>query len=157
MRTSGRGRAPKRRDDISGVVVSSRLFTCAGRWGKLLKNREDSTCSSYFVVPVVVRFRGVAGHIKVMHKGLRVLLASTAALVSLPAFAWLVAEIAAYYEMFSTGMNSRAELGDDLGFGILLFMVMPPFTLAGAAFVWLLVWSRTGRSKIPLSNGDANA
>lgn len=88
-----------------------------------------------------------------MHKGLRVLLASTAALVSLPAFAWLVAELAAYYEMFSTGMNSRAELGDDLGFGILLFMVVPPFTLAGAAFVWWLVWSRTGRSKTPLSNG----
>lgn len=92
-----------------------------------------------------------------MHKGLRVLLASTAAFVSLPAFAWLAAELAAYYEMLSTGMNSRAELGDDLGFGILLFMVVPPFALASAVFVWWLVWSRTGRSKTTLSNGDTNA
>ena len=34
-----------------------------------------------------------------MHKGLRVLLASTAALVSVPAFAWLAAELAAYYQL----------------------------------------------------------
>lgn len=93
----------------------------------------------------------------IMHKGLRVLLASTAALVSLPAFAWLAAELAAYYEMFSTSMSSRAELGDDLGFGILLFMVVPPFTLAGSAFVWWFVWSRTERSKTTRSNGGANA
>jgi len=87
-----------------------------------------------------------------MHKGLRAFLASTAALVSLPAFAWLAAELAAYYEMISTGMNSRAELGDDLGFGILLFMVVPPLALAGAVYAWWFVWSRTGRSKI-----DTNA
>lgn len=82
-----------------------------------------------------------------MHKGLRVLLASTAALISVPAFAWLAAELAACYEVFSTGMNSRAELGDDLGFGILLFLVVSPFTLTGALFVWWFVWSRTGRAK----------
>jgi hypothetical protein len=93
----------------------------------------------------------------VMHKGLRVPLAVAAALISLPAFTWLAEELAAYYEMFSTGMNSRAELGDDMGFGILLFMVVPPFTLAGAASVFWLVWSRTGRSKATLSNGDTNA
>lgn len=92
-----------------------------------------------------------------MHKSLRALLATTAALVTLPAFAWLAAELAAHYEMFSTGMNSRAELGDDLGFGILLFMVVPPFTLVGGVFVWWLVWSRTGRSKTTRSNGGANA
>lgn len=92
-----------------------------------------------------------------MHKGLRVLLASTAALVSVPAFAWLAAELAAYYEMFSTGMNSRAELGEDLGFGILLFMVVPPVTLFGSLFMWWFVWSRTGRTKTTVTNGDANA
>lgn len=59
--------------------------------------------------------------------------------------------------MFSTGMNSRTELGDDLGFGILLFMVVPPFTLVGSAFVWWLAWSRTERSKTTISNGDGNA
>lgn len=92
-----------------------------------------------------------------MNKGVRVLLASTAALLSLPAFSWLAAELAAHYEMFSTGMNSRAELADDLGFGILLFMVVQPLTLTGTIFVWWLVWSRTGRSKTTISNGDANA
>jgi hypothetical protein len=91
-----------------------------------------------------------------MHKGLRAFLASTAALASLPAFAWLAAELAALYEMFSTGMSSRAELGDDLGFGILLFMVVPPFTLAGVAFVWWLVWSGTGRLKTTLPDGGTN-
>lgn len=83
----------------------------------------------------------------VMNKSLRLFLASTAALVSLPAFAWLAAELAAYYEMLSTGMNSRAELADDLGFGVLLFIVVPPLALAGAVFVWWLVWFRIGRSK----------
>ncbi len=85
-----------------------------------------------------------------MHKGLRVLLASTASLVSVPAFAWLAAELAAYYEIFSTGMNSRAVLGEDLGFGILLFMVVPPVTLFGSIFIWWFVWRRTGHSEICL-------
>lgn len=76
----------------------------------------------------------------------RALLASLAALLSLPAWAWLAAELAGYYEMFSAGMNSQAELGDDLGFGILLLLVVPPFSLAGSSFVWWLIWSRTGRS-----------
>ena len=92
-----------------------------------------------------------------MHKGLRVLLALTAALVSVPAFAWLAAELAAYYEMFSTGMNSRAELGEDLGFGVLLFMVVPPVTLFGSLFIWWFVWSRTGGTKTTATNGDADA
>lgn len=91
-----------------------------------------------------------------MHKGLRVLLALTAALVSVPAFAWLAAELAAYYEMFSTG-NSRAELGEDLGFGVLLFMVVPPVTLFGSLFIWWFVWSRTGGTKTTATNGDADA
>ncbi len=92
-----------------------------------------------------------------MHKALRAFLATIVALVSVPAYAWLAAELAAYYEMFSTGMKSRAELGDDLGFGILLFMVVPLFTLAGALLVWGLFWFRTGRSKTTLTNGNTNA
>jgi len=92
----------------------------------------------------------------VMRKDLRVLVSSIAALASLPAFAWLAAELAAYYEIFSTGMNSRAELGDDLGFGILLFMVVPLIALSGSLFVWWFVWSRTGRMKSTLTDGDAN-
>lgn len=91
-----------------------------------------------------------------MRKDLRVLVSSIATLASLPAFAWLAAELAAYYEIFSTGMNSRAELGDDLGFGILLFMVVPPIALSGSLFVWWFVWSRTGRTKSTLTDGDAN-
>jgi hypothetical protein len=82
-----------------------------------------------------------------MHKGWRLLVTATTTLVSFPVFAWLASELAAYYEIYSTGMSSRAELGNDLGFGILLLMVVPPLTLVCAAFVWWLVWSRTGRRK----------
>jgi hypothetical protein len=50
----GQGALPAARDDSGDVVVSSRLFTCAGRSGKLQKNREDSTCFSYFVLTPTV-------------------------------------------------------------------------------------------------------
>ncbi len=63
-----------------------------------------------------------------MQKRWRALLASTVALVSAPAFILLATELAACYEMFSTGMNSRAELSDNLGFGVLMLMVVPPIT-----------------------------
>ena len=92
-----------------------------------------------------------------MHKGLRALLASIAALVSVPCIAWLAGELAAQYEMWSTNMSTRAELADDLGFGILLFMVVTPAVIIGAAYVWWFVWSRTGRSKRPISDSDAHA
>lgn len=92
-----------------------------------------------------------------MYKGKRFFLATISAIVSLPAFAWLASELAAYYEMVSTGMSSRAQLGDDLGFGILLFIVVPPFSLTGAAFVWWVVWFRTGPKKGKQSFGNADA
>ena len=91
-----------------------------------------------------------------MNKKLRIFLASTTALVSMPAFTWLATELAVYYEMTTTSMNSRAELGDDLGFGLLLFMFVLPFTLCATSFVWWLIWFYTGRTKNTCTNDNAN-
>lgn len=91
-----------------------------------------------------------------MHKGVRALLASVAALASVPCTAWLASELVAQYEMWSTNMQARAELTDDLGLGILLFMAVPPVVVLGFIYVWWFVWSRTGPKK-NISNGDAHA
>lgn len=75
-----------------------------------------------------------------MPPGKRALLASLAAVLSAPVIAWMAAEGVVYYEMFVTETKSRSELGEDLGLGILLFMVVPPVTLAGLVAVWFAVW-----------------
>jgi len=80
-----------------------------------------------------------------MHKERRILITLLAVIVSIPAIVWLLSEFVVYYEMVSTGANSRAELGDDLGLGILGFMIIPPGTLIGAYLVGLAVWFRTGK------------
>jgi hypothetical protein len=92
-----------------------------------------------------------------MHKGMRLLLATTAALISAPVFAWLAAELATLYYTLSTGVYTQAELGDDLGFGVLLFMVIPPITLIGSLFVWCFVWSRSGPKNRADPNGNTHA
>lgn len=91
-----------------------------------------------------------------MSKVQRALFASLAAVVCLPAFAWVAAELVTYYEMSSTDTATRAELGKDLGFGILLFLFVPPFALAGTAIVCWLAWTRTGRPKAGSSNLDGS-
>lgn len=90
-----------------------------------------------------------------MHSDKRALIATLAAVVCAPAIFWLAAEGVVCYEMFATGASSRAELGDDLGLGILLFMVVPPTTLVGIVVVWLVVWfwlRSRGNSKQPPSH-----
>lgn len=79
----------------------------------------------------------------------RVLIAACVALVCVPALCWIASEVAAVYEMHTTGMHSRAELGDDLGFGILLFLFVPPATLVGVVIVWCITWWVTGRWSLP--------
>ena len=71
----------------------------------------------------------------------RALLATLAAVLCAPTIAWLVSEGVVCYEMAATVASSRAELGEDLGFGILLFMIVPPVTLAGVIAVWFVVWN----------------
>lgn len=85
----------------------------------------------------------------------RLLISSLAVIASIPAIAWLLSELVVYFEWFSTGASSRAELGDDLGLGILLFLVVPPGTLIGAVLVGLAVWSRTGKCSSQAANGQA--
>lgn len=68
-----------------------------------------------------------------------------AVIASIPVIVWLLSEFVVYYEMVSTGANTRAELGDDLGLGILFFMVVPLGTFIGASFVGLKVWFHTGK------------
>jgi hypothetical protein len=81
-----------------------------------------------------------------MHIAKRVAITSLAVAASLPAIAWALSELVVYYEWFSTGATSRAELGEDFGLGVLLFLVVPPGTLIGVVFIGLAVWSRTGKS-----------
>jgi hypothetical protein len=83
--------------------------------------------------------------LKIMHKETRILITLLAVIASIPAIAWLLSEFVVYYEMFSTGANTRAELGEDLGLGILLSMFVPPETLIGAFLVGVKVWFHTGK------------
>lgn len=92
-----------------------------------------------------------------MHKSKRVLITLLAVLVSIPTVSWLLSEIVVYYEWFSTGASSRAELGDDFGLGILLFLIVPPGTFIGVVFIGLAVWRRTGKSLSPPTIGEPHA
>lgn len=83
---------------------------------------------------------------KLIRQAKRILLASLAAAVSAPIFAWLLSELVVYYELFSTGAQSWAELSNDLGLGILLVMVVPLGTLVGSVSVWFVVWLRTRKA-----------
>ena len=89
-----------------------------------------------------------------MHKGKRFLITSLAVIASIPVIAWLLSELVVYYEWFSTGASSRAELGEDLGLGILLFLVVPPGTFIGVVLVGQAVWSRTGKLSAQTANGQ---
>lgn len=78
-----------------------------------------------------------------MTEGRRALLASLAAIASVPLIAWLAGEAIVLYEMLSTGATSRAALSDDFGLGILLFVFVPIWSVLGALGVWVLLWHRT--------------
>lgn len=78
-----------------------------------------------------------------MHKSKRVLITLLAVLVSIPAVSWLLSEMLVYYEWFSTAASSRAELGDDFGLGILLFLIVPLGTFIGVVFIGRAVWRHT--------------
>jgi len=58
------------------------------------------------------------------------LITALVTIVSAIIFWNVLAEIVVYYEMAATGAETRTELADDLGLGILLFAVVPPGTLA---------------------------
>jgi hypothetical protein len=66
--------------------------------------------------------------------------------VALPILWWLLTEIAARYEMWATHMKTRAELGEDLGFGLLLLPATGA-AIVGSLVVGYLAWRKTGRSR----------
>jgi hypothetical protein len=78
-----------------------------------------------------------------MRKAKRIALAALAAGASLLVMGWILSELVVQYEIYATGARSRAELGDDLGLGILLLIVVPIGSFAGAVLVWCRVWSAT--------------
>lgn len=74
-----------------------------------------------------------------MRPGNRALLATFAAVLCAPTIAWLASEGVVCYEMSATGASSRVELSEDYYLGFLIFMVVPPVTLAGVTAVWFVV------------------
>jgi hypothetical protein len=91
------------------------------------------------------KLRRTGGDKIIVNKSQRILYSWLAAILSLPLIVWLLSEVVVFYEMLTTGASSRRELGDDLGLGILLFMVVPIGTIIGAIGVWIAVWIHTGR------------
>jgi hypothetical protein len=81
-----------------------------------------------------------------MHKRLRALICVACVLVSLPLTLWLTSEIAVQYELLATGASARAELGDDLGLGVLLFVFALPAALVLSLLLGVVVWRLTRRS-----------
>ena len=77
----------------------------------------------------------------------RALFSTIAAIISIPIIYYGLCEAVVYYEMFSTGTSSRAQLGEDLGLGILLFLVVPPGTLIGAIGIWVMTWFQLRKRK----------
>lgn len=54
----------------------------------------------------------------------------------------LLDEAAVYYEMHSTGANSRAELADDFGLGVLgMLIVVPGSGIIGIICSWV-IWRK---------------
>lgn len=75
-----------------------------------------------------------------MHHNKPLAFATITGLGSLPLIYWLLCEAVVYYEMQATNAGTRAELQDDFGFGLLLFMIVLPGTAIGALTVFGLTW-----------------
>ena len=82
-----------------------------------------------------------------MHKPLRALISTASFLGSLPVTLWLTSEMAVQYELFATGAVARAELGDDLGLGVFLFVFALPAALVLSLLVGIACWFAIGRRR----------
>lgn len=80
-----------------------------------------------------------------MRKSTRALRAGIAGLVSVPLAYWLLCEAVVIFEMWSTSTSSRGELENDLGLGLLLFLVVLPGTLVCSVGVSFAVWRWLGK------------
>lgn len=77
----------------------------------------------------------------------RALFSTISGIISIPIFYYGLCEAVVYYEMFSTGTSSRAQLGENLGLGVLLFLVVLPGTLTGAIGIWVVTWFQLRKRK----------
>jgi len=75
-----------------------------------------------------------------MRKTKQILFSIAAGLASAPLAYWVLGELIVRYEMMATDMTHRSELATDLGFGLLLFLVVLPATLICVATVSWVVW-----------------
>jgi hypothetical protein len=82
-----------------------------------------------------------------MHLIDRIGITTLATLVACAGLYWLSSEAVVAWQLDATGANSRAELGDDLGLGILLLLFCLPTTAVGTVWTALHVWGRTGTRK----------
>ena len=62
-------------------------------------------------------------------------------------YEYLLTEAAVLYQLWSTGATHRSELADDLGFGLLGFLVVLPLSALLALVTSLLVWLKTNEER----------
>jgi len=61
---------------------------------------------------------------------------------SIPALLVVLSEILVYFEMWTTGAASRAELSEDYGLGLLLMFIGVPSSFVGALLIAWLTWRK---------------
>lgn len=93
-----------------------------------------------------------------MRKSKRALGALFAAVTVAPLAHWLIGELVVLYEMWATNAQSRQELGDDLGLGVLWGIVVLPgtalFSVSATWIAWRMLLPNSG-SRIESSAGAA--
>jgi hypothetical protein len=60
---------------------------------------------------------------------------------------WIMSEAVVYFEMWSTGAVSRADLADDFGLGLLgTFLILPGSIIGGTVMGWV-AWRKVSTPK----------
>ena len=86
-----------------------------------------------------------------MRKVSRLVISLAAGLASVPVAYLVLSEAVVFYELWSTRTATRAELGDDLGFGLLLILVVLPGAAITAVVTAWGAWrflNRRGASRV---------
>lgn len=78
----------------------------------------------------------------------RVIFTIIGTMISAIVFWNALAEAVVLYEMWATGASTRAELADDMGLGILLFLVVPPGTIILSSIMALGIWRHLNKRQL---------
>lgn len=84
----------------------------------------------------------------VMSMNRRVIFTIIGSMISAIVFWNALAEAVVLYEMWATGASTRAELADDMGLGILLFLVVPPGTIILSSIMALGIWRHLNKRQL---------